>query len=392
MKVLVLAPHPFYQERGTPIAVDLLLRALSERGDEVDLLTFHEGSDKDYSGLTIKRISPWFPATGIKPGFSVKKLMCDVHLMMRFLCLMATRKYDVVHAVEESAFMAMLICPLRRIPYVYDMDSSMTTQLVDKFGALKKLESTLRWAEGLPMRFANVVMPMCDALADEARARGAESIVILKDVSLVGSGETTNSVADLRKEFGEDKKIAMYIGNLESYQGIDLLLDSVSLVYKSQPELVVIIIGGADDDIEKYQKISQLLGIDRIVHFLGKKPVVDIGSYMSQADVLLSPRVHGINTPMKIYSYLHSNTAVLATDLPTHTQVMNSDIGMLASPNKEAFSDAMVKIISDDELRSRLSKAAHQYIEKEHSYDAFKQHLYGAYEQLESTISKHADA
>ena len=33
MKVLVLAPHPFYQERGTPIAVNLVLRALSARGD-----------------------------------------------------------------------------------------------------------------------------------------------------------------------------------------------------------------------------------------------------------------------------------------------------------------------------------------------------------------------
>jgi len=33
MRVLVLAPHPYYQERGTPIAVDLLVRALSQHGD-----------------------------------------------------------------------------------------------------------------------------------------------------------------------------------------------------------------------------------------------------------------------------------------------------------------------------------------------------------------------
>ena len=28
MNILLLAPHPFYQERGTPIAVDLLLKVL----------------------------------------------------------------------------------------------------------------------------------------------------------------------------------------------------------------------------------------------------------------------------------------------------------------------------------------------------------------------------
>ena len=48
MKVLMLAPHPFYQERGTPIAVDLLIRALTERGYQIDLLTFNDGNDVDY--------------------------------------------------------------------------------------------------------------------------------------------------------------------------------------------------------------------------------------------------------------------------------------------------------------------------------------------------------
>ena len=43
MKVLVVAPHPFYQYVGTPMDVDLLVRALSAQGETVDLLTCHEG-------------------------------------------------------------------------------------------------------------------------------------------------------------------------------------------------------------------------------------------------------------------------------------------------------------------------------------------------------------
>ena len=45
MQVLVLAPQPFYQDRGTPIAVNMVLQALSERGAHVDLVTYHEGRD-----------------------------------------------------------------------------------------------------------------------------------------------------------------------------------------------------------------------------------------------------------------------------------------------------------------------------------------------------------
>ena len=41
MKILLLAPQPFYAERGTPIAVLLAATALCRAGHEVDVLTFH---------------------------------------------------------------------------------------------------------------------------------------------------------------------------------------------------------------------------------------------------------------------------------------------------------------------------------------------------------------
>ena len=45
MKILLLAPHPFYQERGTPIDVHLVIRVLSERlNTEIDLLVYNEGN------------------------------------------------------------------------------------------------------------------------------------------------------------------------------------------------------------------------------------------------------------------------------------------------------------------------------------------------------------
>ncbi len=150
MRVLVLAPHPFYQERGTPIAVDLLLRALSERGDEVDLLTFHEGNDRTYDRLRIHRIKPVLRVSNIRPGLSWKKLACDFHLFFKFVSLMRRNRYDLVHAVEEAAFMAFLVRPFFSTPYVYDMDSSMTSQIVDKYPVLKPLKGFLRFIESWP--------------------------------------------------------------------------------------------------------------------------------------------------------------------------------------------------------------------------------------------------
>ena len=63
MKILLLAPHPFYQERGTPIAVNLLLKALSERGDKIDVL-FIDG-DHTYAGVKAD-FDLWSPL--VRPG------------------------------------------------------------------------------------------------------------------------------------------------------------------------------------------------------------------------------------------------------------------------------------------------------------------------------------
>jgi glycosyltransferase involved in cell wall biosynthesis len=384
MKVLILAPHPFYQERGTPIAVDMLIRTLSERGDSIDLLTFHEGVDRHYDQLRIFRIKPFPAVRNLRPGFSAKKLYCDIFMFFRFASLLWSGKYDVVHAVEESSFMALLLCPLRSIPFVYDIDSSMTAQLVDQFRILRPFRSLLQMIESLPMRYAAFVTPVCDALADEVRKYRDAGIVVLKDVSLVSKAQSTDGVEDIRKELSLTGKIVMYIGNLEIYQGIDLLLESLGIVIRRNPDVSLIVIGGLPEDIDVYRNVADGMGISSHVHFLGRRPVDQIGQYMTQADILVSTRIQGTNTPMKIYSYLDSGVAVLATRLPTHTQVMSEEFTMLARPDKEEFAKAMLKLLDEDETRARLAGNAREYVRKEHSYSTYKNLVFGLYNKLEN--------
>lgn len=382
MKILLLAPHPFYHERGTPIAVDLLLQALSKRGDEVDVLTFHEGTNRNYKNLTIYRVRPWVKVVGIPPGLSLKKIICDVFMFFKLISLTGKKRYDVVHAVEESAFMALAVCPLRSIPFVFDMDSSMTTQIIAQHPMVRPLEKVMRFFEALPMRHASAVVPMCDALAEDARRAGAKNVVVLKDVSLVK--EPVDGIEQIRDELNLKGPIAMYIGNLERYQGISLMLESFALVRQQGSDVSLVVIGGTDDHIAENRHLAESLGIADDVYFIGRKPVAHIGDYMAQADILLSPRTEGVNTPMKIYSYLHSGTAVLATNLPTHTQVMNSDIAKLAEPNKEDFARAMKSLLDDEDQRRHLAEKARAHIDREHSYSVFETRVHDLYAQLEA--------
>lgn len=387
MNILVLAPHSFYQDRGTPIAVNLLLRVLSERGYRIDLVTYHEGKTIEYNNVTIYRIFNIPFVRNIRPGFSLKKLVCDFFMLFKVLSLVFRKRYQFVHAVEESVFIALVLKFPFRIPYIYDMDSSLPQQLVEKYRVFAFFNPLLKFFETIAIKNSEVVVPVCDSLAEIVENHNPKKVVTLRDVSLLKDIKREHE-SSLKKELGIDGLILMYVGNLEAYQGIDLLLKSYELTLSKMDKADLVIIGGTFIDIQRYNEMCLLLGISNKVHFLGPKPVESLSEYLSQADILVSPRIKGNNTPMKIYSYLHSGKAVLATDLPTHTQVLDRGVAVLAAPSPKQFSEGMLLLMRDKDLRLSLGEAGKKLIEEKYSYESFKKELNGLYDWLEMRFIK----
>ena len=388
MKILLLAPHPFYQERGTPIAVDLLVQALIERGDQVDILTFHEGEHKHYGQVQVYRINPLLPIKGIAPGFSIKKLYCDLILFFKMIALLGKNDYDIIHAVEESATLAMLYKPISKTPYIYDMDSVITEQLLEKSKKFKPLVPLVRYFEANTIKHSQAVVAVCQAIADYASHYKKTDLHLLKDISLISNETSGNTIDDLRSLVGNDIKIGLYIGNLETYQGIDLLIDSLVHYTQDKSNVCLLIIGGKQQDIDAYTALVEQKGLGEYIKFLGPRPIEDMGAYMQQADFLLSPRIKGTNTPMKIYSYLGSGVPVLATALPTHTQVMSDDIAFLSHPDALEFSNTIDELISKPDLARSKAQKAKQFIQAHHSKQAFNKQVDVIYTSIEAELNR----
>ena len=387
MKVLLLAPHPFYQDRGTPIAVDLLLQALAARGDQVDLLTWHLGADRAYPGLTLHRI-PRLPfIRRARPGFSAAKLACDAVMTLQAVALAFRTRYDLVHAVEESAFMALLIRALRGTPFLFDMDSSMPLQIAENRPAARPLLPLLRRFEAAAIRRATAVVAVCESLADLARQAGARRVTVLRDVSLLPD---TYDPAAATPAFSRDGLVFLYLGNLERYQGLDLLLESFARAHAERPDLTLAIAGGTPADLAAYRTQADARGVGAAVRFLGPRPVSEMGSLFAAADVLVSPRITGSNTPMKIYSYLDSGKPVLATDLPTHTQALTPEIALLAPPQPGPFAAAMLRLANDPDLRRTLGANGRARARAVHSRAAFTAAAQAVYAALEQELPKPA--
>lgn len=386
LKILLVAPQPFFQERGTPIAVRLLAETLAAEGYEVHLLVYHEGEDIDMQGVQLHRSAQLPFIKDIRPGMSGKKIICDIFMFFKMASLSREYSFDLVHAVEESVFLAQFLKMFTRTPYIYDMDSCMSEQIIDKYPRLKWLGSILESFEKRAIQRSMGVIAVCRALEDIARSYAPDKPILrLEDISMVD--EEVQGDEFLRTEYNISGVMMLYVGNLESYQGIDLLLEgfanALGPVGKPANEASLLIIGGNADDIEKCTAYSKQLGIENKVVFCGPRPMKLLGYYLKQADVLVSPRTQGNNTPMKIYSYLGSGKAVLATRLPTHTQALNDEVACLVAPDAESMCAGISALCGDVAYREQLGKSGQALAEKEYSMTAFREKLSVFYKELQ---------
>ena len=381
MKILLLAPHPFFQNRGTPIAVRLLAEILAKNNHEVVIFTYPEGEDLDNPKIKIKRIQEKMGVKNVKPGPSWKKIFYDYYMYRELKQFLKHNQFDLIHAVEESAYMAKKLGPKYGLKYIYDMDSSMAQQIVEKFGFLKSVEFIFEQFEKTIIKNSIGVIPVCKALEDTVRKYDSNiPLQRLEDISLLPDElpkiEDEPALSDLKN------KIIMYVGNLEVYQGIDLLMDGFAEANKEYKAAKLVIVGGNEADIDKYKQKGEKLGISNNLVFLGPKPIEHLKYYLSKADILASPRTRGFNTPMKIYSYLDSGKPVIATDLPTHTQVLTNSVSMLVEPKPMAMADGLVKLLSNEKLSAELAENAKKLVQAEFTMDAYERKLMSFYDKL----------
>lgn len=374
LRVLCLAPHDYYVDRGTPIDVDVLVRALTARGHRVDLLVYDHGEERAYPGLTIVRARAPKGLGSIGPGFSLRKLVADGFLAWRAVGLARRNRYDVVHAGEEAVFIAMLLKAVFGVAYVYDMDSSIAQQMVEKMGWLRPVSGVLDWFEARAIRGALACAPVCNALGDLARERGAEHVEVLHDISQIDP-DAPVAPAGVRQRLAIFEPVFMYVGNLEAYQGVDLLLEGFALARAGGVGAQLVVAGGSREHIDRYEARAVELGVEHHATFLGPWPAADLGSLLGEADVLVAPRTKGINTPMKIFPYMHSGKAVLLTKLPTHTQLLDGTQAYLAEPTPDGFARAIGELAEDAALRERLGRTGRAFVEANHTFPAHQRRV-----------------
>ena len=232
------------------------------------------------------------------------------------------------------------------------------------------------------------VVAVCRSLEELAASHGPDvPIVRVEDVSLLDQKNAPAKHVRLDEDWQTaGRPLFMYVGNLERYQGIDLMLDAFVHLSYYHATAQLAIIGGTADAITHYRDRCRLLKLSDRVHFLGPRPIEQLGSYLRQADVLLSPRIDGKNTPMKIYSYLDSGRPIIATRLPTHTQVLNEEIAYLCEPNPLELARCMIWAADHPARSADLGERGAAAVQEHYSDAVIQAKLALFYEDIKSRL------
>lgn len=384
LRVLVVAPQPFFAQRGTPINVRQMVQVLCEAGHEVHLATYPMGAPVSIPGLQLHRAMRIPGVRGVPIGFSWRKVALDASLALRVWLLVAGSRFDVVHAVEESVFFAMPVARLRGIPVIYDMDSSLSEQL--EYGGHVRnvaLLRMLRRMERSALRRARLAITVCAALTETVRALAPGALVAqIEDCPLEEALRAPDRarVEQLRATYGlQSRRVIMYTGNFESYQGIELLVDAFAHVARAHDDATLVLVGGAPAQLEAVRAHATARGVGDRVVLPGPRPAEEMPEWMAAGNVLVSSRLHGANTPLKLYSYMWSAVPIVATNLPTHTQVLDATTAVLRAPTAEEFASGIIEVLADPVHFAPLGAAARARVASDYSRDAFRRKLLAAY-------------
>ena len=375
MRILMIAPEPFFEPRGTPFSEYHRIRALLELGHTVDLVTYPFGRDVSLPGLRVFRCARPPLMTGIGIGPSWRKIPLDFTLLLTACRRALSQKYDAVHSHEEGSWFGVIIAGLLGLPHLYDMHSSLPQQLTNfAYSKSRLVKATFGWLERFVVKRSRVVIVICPQLEDVVRGIDtAVPSVLIENAPGSGDTPTEGSGLAVRRalKIEPGTPIVLYTGTFEAYQGLDLLFASMRAVLAVRPDARLVLAGGRTEQIEAARRQAAAAGIGAATVFAGQRPAEEIPAFLDAANVLVSPRSLGTNTPLKIYQYLRAGRPIVATRLLTHTQVLDDEVAVLTEATAEGFAAGILRAVGDRAASQAMGERAAHLAATKYSYEAY---------------------
>ena len=382
MRILMIAPTPFFADRGCHVRIYEEIKALQKIGYEIVLCTY--GLGREATGVKTVRCLNFFWYKKLTAGPSYTKILLLPFLAYNCIKTSMSFKPDIIHAFLHEGAVIARFCkfffPQKK--YFFDTQGSLVGEcLAHKFfkpgGIMHKIMIGMeKWISSWFF-----IITQSQNLNKQLQAMG----VPREKIANVGDGVDTDIFKplcfdeNLASQIGIQKQWPriIYVGLLEQYQGVDLMFGSFAIVAEKKPETQFIIIGYPN--IEKYKKYCQELGIDKNVIFLGRINYNFLPKYLSLADVAVAPKISLTEGDGKIYNYMAMGLPTVAFNRSTSKEILG-ETGVFAKLNdSQDFAEKILYLLANKERAKILGQKARERAVAQLSWKAVGERINNVY-------------
>lgn len=366
----MLAPTPYFADRGCHVRIYEEARALRSLGHDVRIVTYHLG--RDMPGIPVYRIHhiPWY--SKLEAGPSLHKLYLDVLLFFKAALLVPDFRPDIIHAhLHEGASIGFLLRKLTGLPLLFDYQGSLTGECIDHgfFSGSSVTAGIFRRIELMINRSADAVITSSSAGAAEFTS--VWQIDSSRVTALIDGVDTDifhpGAQNEARALLGIDRDIPVvaYLGLMNRYQGTDLLLDSIEIIKSKGLNVHFLIMGFPD---ERYREAAKARGLSDMIRFTGKVDYKDAPLMLSVADIAVTPKLSPTEANGKIFNYMACGLPVVAFDTPVNREALG-DSGIFAEYGDAGdLAAKLIELLDDRDLRASLANQVRTKAINDHSW------------------------
>ena len=386
LKILMIAPTPFFADRGCHVKILEEVRALTRRGLAVKVVTYHIG--RDVEGVETERIIniPWYKK--LEAGPSIHKYYIDLLLALKAIRVTGKFKPDIIHAhLHEGVFAGKIVQLFYRKPLVADYQGSMVGEMLDH-GFVKKGTLSYRfnyWLESTINKWPQKIIFSSTSAKDFFLANfktDPDMVVSFVEGTNTDDFHPGYDTAELKRDLGlpEDKKIIIYLGVLTRYQGIDILIESIPEIIDKYRGVHFLIAGYPD--VEHYSRMAERLGVSGNVTFTGRVNHGDVPLYLNLGDIGVSLKLSKTEANGKLFGYMAVGLPCIVFDTGTNREILGST-GIYAEYNsRDSFIEKAIYLLENEDIAKKYGTLARERVLEKYTWDNTFSNFISIYEKL----------
>jgi len=302
-------------------------------------------------------------------------------------CLQCLPGHDVVHELSSLYRVGVsMACKRLKLPYVLFFDGD---QIFEHDFMGEPITGILRWRAQQMTRYTLAAADCVICVSEPAKVHlattwrvPAEKIIVLPNgVDVQRFRPYPEARSKIRASLGVDTNpLVVFVGSFYPWHDVATLLDAFAQVLAANPRSRLVLVGDGQQRQALVQRAAHL-GVDHAVKFTGWVPHAEIPPLISAADVAVAPfltRKHDLcGSPMKLFEYMASGTAVIASAVGQVAEVLQDGTnGLLVQPgDAAALAVALKRLIDDPTLRSQLRQQAREDAVQHYSWEHYVSRL-----------------